>query len=118
MPPSIRALLDPETVAAWRVPDGMTSEVHKFEPREDGEVRISLTYEGSKPERQIDRHTDTYHGRFVTLIADEQVVEVDEFETADPSLRGEMTSTITLSDLAGGTASKPFTTDCRLAYHP
>ena len=30
-------------------------------------------------------------------------MEVDEFDTGDPSLRGEMTSTITLSDADGGT---------------
>jgi uncharacterized protein YndB with AHSA1/START domain len=33
----------------------------------------------------------------------EQVVEVDEFETTDPALRGEMTITITLIDAEGGT---------------
>jgi uncharacterized protein YndB with AHSA1/START domain len=31
------------------------------------------------------------------------LVEVDEFETADPALHGEMTITITLSDADGGT---------------
>ena len=30
------------------------------------------------------------------------MVEVDEFETADPALRGEMTITITLSNADGG----------------
>ena len=48
-------------------------------------------------------HTDTYHGRFVTLVPNERVVEVVEFETADPTLRGEMTITITLADADGGT---------------
>ena len=33
----------------------------------------------------------------------EQIVEVDEFETTDPALRGEMTITITLADGDGGT---------------
>lgn len=47
-------------------------------------------------------HSDTNHGRFVKLVPNEQVVEVDECETADPALRGEMTMIITLSDLAGG----------------
>ena len=46
---------------------------------------------------------DTHHGRFVKLVPNEQVVEVDEFETADPALRGEMTITITLADADGGT---------------
>jgi uncharacterized protein YndB with AHSA1/START domain len=47
--------------------------------------------------------TDTYHGRFVKLVPNEQVVEVVEFETTDPTLRGEMTITITLADADGGT---------------
>src|SRR5205823_14348142 len=46
-------------------------------------------------------HTDTYHGRFAKLIPNEQVVEVIEFETDDPALRGEMTITTTLADAAG-----------------
>jgi uncharacterized protein YndB with AHSA1/START domain len=36
-------------------------------------------------------------------VPDEEVVEVDEFETDDPALRGEMTITITLADAGGGT---------------
>ena len=37
------------------------------------------------------------------LVENEQVVEVDEFETTNPALQGEMTSTITLTDSDGGT---------------
>ena len=48
-------------------------------------------------------HTDTYHGRFIELVPDEEVVEVVEFETADPALQGEMTITISLADADGGT---------------
>jgi len=48
-------------------------------------------------------HTDTYHGHFAKLVPNERVVEVDEFETEDPALRGEMTITITLVDAGGGT---------------
>ena len=48
-------------------------------------------------------HTDTYHGHFVKLVTNEQVVEVVEFETTDPAMRGEMTITISLADAAGGT---------------
>jgi uncharacterized protein YndB with AHSA1/START domain len=36
-------------------------------------------------------------------VPDEKVVEVVEFETADPALRGEMSITITLTDAQGGT---------------
>jgi uncharacterized protein YndB with AHSA1/START domain len=41
--------------------------------------------------------TDTYHGRFVRLVPDTEVVQVIEFETADPALQGEMTITFTLA---------------------
>ena len=37
------------------------------------------------------------------LVPNEQVVEVVEFETANPALRGEMTITIALADADGGT---------------
>jgi hypothetical protein len=37
------------------------------------------------------------------LVPNEQVVEVFEFETADPALRGVMTMTTTLAEADGGT---------------
>jgi uncharacterized protein YndB with AHSA1/START domain len=98
-----RALLDARAVARWKVPDGMTCHVHEFDPRECGSFRISLTYDAPTGTGKTTAHTDTYHGRFVKLIPNEQVVEVDEFETADPALCGEMTITITLADADGGT---------------
>jgi uncharacterized protein YndB with AHSA1/START domain len=36
-------------------------------------------------------------------VPNELLIEVDEFETADPAMRGEMMITITLSDADGGT---------------
>jgi uncharacterized protein YndB with AHSA1/START domain len=98
-----RALLDARELAAWRVPDGMTSEVHVFEPREGGAFRISLTYAGAPGVGKTTARTDTYHGRFITLVPDERIVEVIEFETADPAMQGEMTITIALADVPGGT---------------
>jgi uncharacterized protein YndB with AHSA1/START domain len=98
-----RALLDARAVLKWKVPTGMTSHVHEFDAREGGLIRISLTYNAPTGTGKTTAHTDTYHGRFVKLVPNEQVIEVDEFETADPALRGEMTITITLADADGGT---------------
>ena len=98
-----RALLDADAVQAWRVPTGMTSEVHDFEPWEGGAIRISLTYEKPTGTGKTTAHTDTYHGRFVKLVPDEQVVETVEFETGDLAMQGEMTIAITLGDADGGT---------------
>ncbi len=98
-----RALLNARAIAKWKVPDGMTCHVHEFEAREGGSIRISLTYDEPTGTGKTTSHTDTYHGRFVKLVPNEKVVEVDEFETIDPAMRGEMTITITLADADGGT---------------
>jgi uncharacterized protein YndB with AHSA1/START domain len=98
-----RALLDPGAVAKWKVPDGMNCQVHAFDAREGGSFRISLTYDAPTGAGKTTAQTDAYRGRFVKLVPDEQVIEVDEFETEDPALRGEMTITITLADGDGGT---------------
>ena len=98
-----RALIDPRAVAKWTVPDGMTAQVHEFDAREGGSMRLSLMYNQPSKTGKTTPRTDTYRGRFVKLVANRQVVETDEFETTDPALQGEMTTTITLDDGDGGT---------------
>jgi uncharacterized protein YndB with AHSA1/START domain len=102
-PAVYQALLDPDAIAQWRVPEGMTSHVHEFEARAGGSFRISLTYDAPDRTGKSASHTDTYHGHFAKLVPDEQVVEVFEFETEDPALGGTMTMTTTLADADGGT---------------
>jgi uncharacterized protein YndB with AHSA1/START domain len=86
-----RALLDADAIARWRVPADMSSQVHAFDPREGGAFRVSLTYDLPGSAGKSASRTDTYHGRFVKLVPDRQVVEALEFETEDPALRGVMT---------------------------
>jgi uncharacterized protein YndB with AHSA1/START domain len=102
-PAVYRALLDPDAVAAWRVPDGMSSVVHTFDARVGGAFRVSLTYDAANAAGKTAAHTDTYHGHFAALVPDERVVEVLAFETADPQLQAEMTLTTTLVDTDGAT---------------
>jgi uncharacterized protein YndB with AHSA1/START domain len=97
------ALVDADEVARWRFPTGMSIVVDQFEPREGGRVRVSLTYTSSGVGK-TENGTDTYRGRFVELVPNERVVEMDEFETDDPSLQGQMRMTISLEDVAEGTA--------------
>ena len=98
-----RALLDPRAVQRWMVPDGMRSEVHAFDPREGGGFRISLTYEAPDAKGKSGAHTDTFHGRFVTLVPDAEVVQAIAFETPDPALAGEMRVSYSLREVDGGT---------------
>jgi len=100
-----QALLDPDAVRRWMVPDGMTSEVHAFDPVEGGDFRISLTYDERTGVGKTSAHTDTFHGTFTRLVPDHEVVQVVEFETDDASMQGSMTITYQLTDvgLADGT---------------
>lgn len=102
-----RALLDRDAVREWMVPDGMTSEIHSFEPWEGGRFRISLTYDLPTTAGKTTSHTDSFHGRFAELVPEGKVVQVVEFETENPAMQGEMTITYTLADAAdGGTQLK------------
>jgi uncharacterized protein YndB with AHSA1/START domain len=104
-PPSrvYAALLDPQLIARWRVPDGMRCEIHEFEARVGGVFRVSLTYDAPDGVGKSSTHTDTYHGHFEQLVPHQRLVERLEFETADPQMQGEMRITTELVAEGGGT---------------
>ncbi len=104
-PPAVvyRALVDPDAIPRWKVPKDMSCVVHEFEAREGGRFRISLTYDSPGTAGKTSANTDTYRGRFERLMPGWLVIEVDEFETDDPGMRGEMRITISLSESDGGT---------------
>jgi uncharacterized protein YndB with AHSA1/START domain len=97
-----RLLLDPLAVAQWKVPDGMTGVVHRFEPHVGGQVHVSLTYEDTSAVGKTEPHTDSYRGYFVELVPDTLVVERDRFDSKDATLSEEMTSRIELRDAPEG----------------
>jgi uncharacterized protein YndB with AHSA1/START domain len=98
-----RALLDADAVQRWMVPDGMTSQVHAFDAREGGGFRISLTYDLPTETGKTDPQTDTFHGTFLRLVPDTEVVQLVEFETDDPAMQGQMTVSYVLADAGEGT---------------
>jgi uncharacterized protein YndB with AHSA1/START domain len=97
------ALLDPVAIQTWRVPDDMTASIQEWEPREGGRFRVSLTYRAEDRTGKTEGATDTYSGRFETLVPGELVVERLAFDTDDPELQGSMTMTWTLRDADGAT---------------
>jgi uncharacterized protein YndB with AHSA1/START domain len=97
------ALLDPKLIAQWRVPDGMSCVVHRFEPCEGGVFRISLRYDEPDAAGKTSAHTDTYHGHFEELIPNRRVVETLEFESPDPRMQGKMRIATELKEERGGT---------------
>jgi hypothetical protein len=79
----------------------MRYQVHSFDP---SKVRCSVFRSLRYPDRTgtTTANIKRYRGRFVKLVPGEKVIEVDEFETTNLTLRGEMTITITLADAAHG----------------
>lgn len=99
------AIVDPESVRQWMVPDGMTSEIHDFDAVEGGTFRISLTYDDSARAGKTRDSTDTFEGRFVKLVPGREVVQEIEFATDDPDVSGTMTITYSLSEAPEGRTS-------------
>jgi uncharacterized protein YndB with AHSA1/START domain len=98
-----RALLDAEDVQQWMVPEEMTSQIHSFDARQGGEFRISLIYDMPTAAGKTTAQSDSFHGRFVKLVPDTEVVQAVEFETDDPAMKGEMTILYALADADDGT---------------
>ena len=99
-----RAFIDPEALAKWRAPTGMTARIHEFDPRAGGSYLMALIYgdTGGHPGKST-ADSDVIKGRFDELLPDERVVEAVVFQSDDPRFAGEMTITTTLSPVTGGT---------------
>jgi uncharacterized protein YndB with AHSA1/START domain len=100
-----QAFIEPEAVASWLAPDGMTGHIHTFEPHVGGTFRMSLTYQNpeASPGGKTTADTDTFEGRFAEIIPNEKIVEVVEFESDQPDFAGEMRIMWSLADVNGGT---------------
>lgn len=100
-----RTFLDAETLAAWRVPEGMTGSVAAFDPRAGGGYRMVLRYGG--PEAQSHGKSrpgeDEVHVRFAELYAEEKVVEEVRFVSDDPAFAGVMRLTTLFEPAREGT---------------
>ncbi len=103
------AFTDPAALAIWFAPGDMTARVHHFDLRIGGGYQMSLYYpleEGRSEEpargKTSDRE-DRYTARFIELIPPERIVEAITFDSDNPAFSGEMTMTVTLQVVDGGT---------------
>lgn len=98
------ALVDPEALAEWLPPAGMTGRFDHFDARPGGSYRMILTYldppvHGGK----ADADSDVVEGRFVEIEPDDRVVQTVEFDSAETTFGGAMTMTWTVTRVDGGT---------------
>jgi uncharacterized protein YndB with AHSA1/START domain len=89
-----RAFLDPDAMAKWLPPNGFTGKVHQLEAKVGGVYKMSFTNFSTGK-------SHSFGGTYLELAPHERIRYTDKFD--DPTLPGEMTTTITLKKVFCGT---------------
>jgi uncharacterized protein YndB with AHSA1/START domain len=89
-----RAFLDAVAMAKWLPPYGFVCTVHHLDARVGGSYQMSFTNFSSGKGH-------SFGGKYLELTPNERICYTDKFD--DPSLPGEMTTTITLKAVSCGT---------------
>lgn len=88
------AFVDPEALAAWLPPQGMTARFERFDLRPGGSYRLVLTYaDASGGPGKARPDADVVEARFVEVVPDVRVVQAVEFVSDDPAFAGTMRMT-------------------------
>src|SRR6476646_5981534 len=82
-----RAFLDADALAKWLPPNGFTCRVHEMDARIGGGYKMSFT-------NFTTGHSHSFGGKFLELVPGERIRHTDKFD--DPSLPGEMETTVSL----------------------
>lgn len=98
------ALVDPEALAVWLPPAGMSASFEQYDPRPGGSYRMVLAYDDpADSPGKTTPDTDIVEARFIELVPNARIVTEVDFVSDDPAFRGTMTDTWTLEPVATGT---------------
>lgn len=89
-----RAFLNAEAMVKWLPPHGFTGKVHHLKAEVGGTYKMSFT-------NFTTGHSHSFGGEYLELVPNERIVHTDKFD--DPSLPGQMKTTITLKKVSVGT---------------
>jgi uncharacterized protein YndB with AHSA1/START domain len=89
-----RAFLDPDAMVKWLPPNGFTGKVHQLEAKVGGTYKMSFT-------NFTTGHGHSFGGKYLELVPNERIRHTDNFD--DPSLPGEMQTTVSLKKVSCGT---------------
>ena len=89
-----RAFLDADALAKWLPPHGFTGKVHHMDAKVGGTYRMSFT-------NFTTGRSHAFGGEYLELVPHERIRHTDRFD--DPSLPGEMQTTISLKSVSCGT---------------
>ncbi len=98
------ALVDPEALAMWLPPEGMSGRFEQFDARPGGSYRLVLTYEDvSNAPGKATADSDIIEARFVEVVPGVRLVQAVDFVSDDPAHAGTMTMTWEVASASGGT---------------
>ena len=89
-----KAFIDPDAMAKWLPPNGFTGKVHEMHARVGGRYKMSFTNFSTG-------NSHSFGGEFLELEPDKRIRYTDRFD--DPSLPGEMTTTVDIREVSVGT---------------
>src|SRR5262245_7277688 len=89
-----RAFLDPDAMAKWLRPHGLTGKVHHMDAKVGGTYKMSFTNFSTG-------RGHSFGGKYLELATNERIRYTDQFD--DPNLPGQMQTTITLKKVSVGT---------------
>jgi len=89
-----RAFLDPDAMVKWLPPNGFTGKVHHLDAKVGGTYKMSFT-------NFTTGHGHSFGGKYLELVPNERIRHTDKFD--DPSLPGEMQTTVSLKKVSCGT---------------
>lgn len=88
------AMVDPEALATWLPPDGMSGRFDRFDARPGGSYRLVLTYDdASNAPGKATPDSDIVEARFVDVVPGARLVQAVDFVSDDPAHAGTMTMT-------------------------
>ena len=98
------ALVDPDALAAWLPPAGMSGRFERFDARPGGSYRLVLTYDdASTAPGKATADSDITEARFVAIVPGVRVVQAVDFVSDDPAYAGTMTMTWEVTGTNEGT---------------
>jgi len=98
------ALVDPDALAAWLPPAGMTGRFELFDARPGGSYRMVLTYaDASTAPGKTTADSDVVEARFGDIVPGVRVVHAVKFVADDPDYAGTMTMTWAVTATEDGT---------------
>jgi uncharacterized protein YndB with AHSA1/START domain len=89
-----RAYLNPDAMAKWLPPHGFTGKVHHIKAEVGGTYKMSFT-------NLTTGRSHSFGGEYLELVPNERIRHTDKFD--DPSLPGQMLTTVSLKKVSVGT---------------